>query len=144
MATLSFWHHHGGVSVPDLEASIAWYRDVLGFQVESKVTIEAIPAEMAMLRNGELRVELFEVEGARPASEIRSEPNEDLRTYGNKHICFGIHDIDEFGEELKSRGADIVWIKRFAFGANIFLRDNAGNLIEFIESSPPAGTLSTL
>jgi len=27
---LEFWHHHCGVSVADLEASIAWYGDVLG------------------------------------------------------------------------------------------------------------------
>jgi catechol 2,3-dioxygenase-like lactoylglutathione lyase family enzyme len=30
---------HGGVSVPDLEASIRWYRDVLGFEVEHRFEI---------------------------------------------------------------------------------------------------------
>jgi hypothetical protein len=31
--------HHGGVSVPDLEASIRWYREVLGFEVEHRFEI---------------------------------------------------------------------------------------------------------
>jgi len=30
--------HHCGISVPDLEASIAWYRDMLGFSVEKRLT----------------------------------------------------------------------------------------------------------
>ena len=32
MADFSF--HHGGVSVPSLDAAIQWYGDVLGFEVE--------------------------------------------------------------------------------------------------------------
>jgi len=35
---------------------------------------------------------------------------------------------------LKKRDVDIVWIKRMKFGANIFIRDIAGNLIEFVEA----------
>ena len=30
--------HHCGISVPDLDASIAWYRDMLGFSVEKRLT----------------------------------------------------------------------------------------------------------
>ena len=34
--------------------------------------------------------------------------------------------------------------KRMAHGANIFIRDCAGNLIEFVEMPRPAGPVSTL
>ena len=33
-AAPAFWHHHVGISVPDIAASIAWYGDVLGFALE--------------------------------------------------------------------------------------------------------------
>src|SRR6267154_6719336 len=129
---LDLKHHHGGISVPDLEASIRWYAEVLDFEVEQRLEIPAIPAKVAMLRRGDLRVELFEVPGAQPLPEERRHPNLDLRTHGNKHLAFAIEDLDSAERELRSRGADIVWVRRFEFGANIFVRDNSGNLIELV------------
>jgi methylmalonyl-CoA/ethylmalonyl-CoA epimerase len=129
---LDLKHHHGGISVPDLEASIRWYAEVLDFEVEQRLEIPAIPAKVAMLRRGDLRLELFEVPGAQPLPEERRHPNLDLRTHGNKHLAFAIKDLDSAERELKKRGADIVWVRRFEFGANIFVRDNSGNLIELV------------
>jgi methylmalonyl-CoA/ethylmalonyl-CoA epimerase len=129
---LDLKHHHGGISVPDLEASIRWYAEVLDFEVEQRLEIPAIPAKVAMLRRGDLRLELFEVPGAQPLPEERRHPNLDLRTHGNKHLAFAIKDLDSAERELRSRGADIVWVRRFEFGANIFVRDNSGNLIELV------------
>jgi len=40
--------HHCGISVPDLEASIAWYRDMLGFFVEKRLTLDVVPAKIAL------------------------------------------------------------------------------------------------
>jgi methylmalonyl-CoA/ethylmalonyl-CoA epimerase len=138
MTSLEFWHDHAGVSVPHLEDAIAWYQRVLGFEVERRIVIESIPASVAVMANGNMRIELFEARDGRPPSEERSIPDEDVRTWGNKHVCFGVDDVPAVGEELKRRGADIVWIKKFPNGgANIFLRDNAGNLIEFVQRARP-------
>lgn len=136
---LDFWFDHGGISVPDLEASIAWYREVLGFEVDRRRTIEAVPCQMAMLRNGDLFIELFEAPGAAPLPEGRRLPNEDIKTHGNKHVSFAVDDVPLFAEELRRRGADIVWVT-----ANIFMRDNAGNLIEFVQRPRPRGMKGTL
>ena len=141
---LEFWHHHGGLSVPDLEAAIAWWRAVLGFEVVKRFAIPAIPATVAMLRNGPLHIELFEVAGAKPLPEERRQPDSDLQTHGNKHISFAVHNVREFAAELARRGADIVWVKEMPHGANIFIRDNAGNLIEFVQEPPPAAATGLL
>ncbi|WP_114240633.1 VOC family protein [Dyella sp. C9] len=127
-------HHHGGISVPDIEASIAWYRDMLGFEVEKRFDIDKIPARVAMLRRGELRLELFEVPGAAPLPEDRRHPDRDVHTHGNKHVAFAVRDVEPMAAELRARGADIVFVMRASFGANIFIRDNAGNLLEFVEA----------
>lgn len=126
-------HHHGGISVPDLEASIEWFARVLGFEVEKRFEIEPVPAKVAMIQRGDLRVELFEVPGAAPLPAARRVPNEDLKTHGNKHLAFAIPDVDAAERELRELGVDIVFVGRFKFGSNIFLRDNAGNLIELVE-----------
>jgi catechol 2,3-dioxygenase-like lactoylglutathione lyase family enzyme len=136
-AKLEFWHHHGGVSVPDLDAAIVWWRDVLGFVLTRRFRIPPIPAEVAIVRNGPLHMELFEVPGARKLPDERRMPDTDVRTHGNKHVSFAVHSVPEFAEELRCRGADIVWVKDMPHGSNIFIRDNAGNLIEFVQEPPP-------
>ena len=142
MTGRDFWFHHGGVSVPDLEAAIGWWRDVLGFELEQRLEIQAIPAKIAFVRNGPLRIELFEVPGAVPASPDRREPNLDLRTHGNKHVAFAVADLDAVVAELERRGADIVFVMKHDFGANAFIRDNAGNLIEFLTAPREAGPVA--
>jgi methylmalonyl-CoA/ethylmalonyl-CoA epimerase len=133
-----FWHHHGGISVPDLETAIAWWRAVLGFEVERRFPIPSIPAQVVILKNGPLHIELFQVEGAKSLPDERREPDTDVYTHGNKHVSFAVESVREFAEQLKMRGADIVWVKQMEQGANIFIRDNAGNLVEFVESPKPA------
>ncbi len=142
--TLEFWHHHAGVSVPDLDASIEWYRDVLGFEVEKRFTIPTIPAEVAMLKSGPLHIELFHVPGAKPLPEDRRTPDTDVHTHGNKHVSFAVEDVRPFAEELRRRGADIVWVREMAHGSNIFIRDNSGNLIEFVQETKPLEICSML
>jgi methylmalonyl-CoA/ethylmalonyl-CoA epimerase len=142
--TLEFWHHHGGVSVPDLDAAIIWWRTVLGFEVARRFPIPAIPADVAMLVNGPLHIELFEVAGAKPLPEERRQPDTDVYTHGNKHVSFAVDDVREFAAELRRRGADIVWVKEMKHGSNIFIRDNAGNLIEFVQSPKPTESAGKL
>jgi methylmalonyl-CoA/ethylmalonyl-CoA epimerase len=145
VSSLEFWHHHVGVSVPDLAASIAWYERVLGFQLVRRLHIESIPAAVAILKHGAMHIELFQVEGAKTLPTERREPDSDVRTHGNKHVAFGVADVESFAAELRRRGADVVWVKHFDHGgANIFIRDNAGNLIEFLhapQDSQQAGRL---
>ena len=142
--TLEFWHHHGGVNVPDLEAAITWYCTVLGFEVEKRFPIPAIQAEVAMLKNGPLRIEVFHVPGAKPLPEERRVPDTDLLTHGNKHVSFAVRDVKMFAEELRRRGADIVWLREMPHGSNIFIRDNSGNLIEFVQEPRPSETIAKL
>lgn len=126
-------HHHGGISVPSLADSVAWWREMLGFEVDQEIEIAAIPAKIAMMRRGALRIELFEVPGASPLPPGRSSMHDDLHTHGHKHIAFAVPDLDAIVTEMTGRGADIVMHRRAPWGAFLFIRDNAGNLIEFCE-----------
>ncbi len=128
-----FTFHHGGVSVPDLAEAIAWYGRVLGFEVEKRFYIEAARSHTAMVRKGPLRFELFEVAGAAPLPEDRRHPPADLRTHGNKHLAFRVADLDAFLAEMEAMQVDVAFVVREAFGKGAFIRDCAGNLIEFVE-----------
>ncbi len=124
--------HHGGISVPDLEASIQWWVTMLSFVVEQRIYIDAIPAKVAIIRRGNLRIEIFEAEKATPLPHDRRYPDKDVLTHGNKHIAFAVQDARTAAEELRSKGADIVFIMDFPWGSNAFIRDNAGNPIELV------------
>jgi methylmalonyl-CoA/ethylmalonyl-CoA epimerase len=125
--------HHAGISVPDLEASIHWYQRVLGFELERRSDLPPVPARVAFLRRGQLRIELFQPENAKPLPDDRRDPHADLRTHGNKHVAFAVSDVRAAAAALSERGADIVFVKEMPDAAVLFLRDNAGNLIELYQ-----------
>lgn len=131
MAEFAF--HHGGISVPDLDAAIGWYGDALGFEVEKRFFIEAARSDTAMLKKGPLRFEIFQVEGAAPLPEDRRHPPSDLMTHGNKHVAFQVADMGAFLNEMREKNVDIAFIVDEDFGRGCFIRDCAGNLIEFVE-----------
>jgi methylmalonyl-CoA/ethylmalonyl-CoA epimerase len=126
--------HHCGISVPDLEAAISWYRDMLGFSVETRMTLEAVGAKVAFIKHGDFCIELFEVAGAASLLDERRYPNEDLRTHGTKHIAFSVDDLKSVVDTLKERGVDMAMdVMDMPDGKVAFIRDNAGTLIELVE-----------
>jgi methylmalonyl-CoA/ethylmalonyl-CoA epimerase len=127
--------HHLGLSVPDLEASIAWYEHVLEFKLENQLRVDAIPARIAFLKRDGFRIELFEVTNASSLPEDRRIPNLDLKTHGTKHLAFCVPDVDATVLELQSRGADIAMHIRVHGKPTAFIRDNSGNLLEFVQTS---------
>lgn len=128
-----FTFHHGGVSVPDMAAALEWYGRVLGFAVEKEFFIPPARAKAAMIRKGPLRFELFEPEDGHPLPADRRVPPQDIRTHGNKHLAFRVDDLDAFLTEMEQKQVDIAFVVRESFGKGCFIRDCAGNLIEFVE-----------
>lgn len=125
--------HHVGLSVADLDASVDWYRRMLGFEEESRLYIDAIPATVSFIRCGAFRIELFLVPGARALPDDRRDPHRDLATHGCKHLCIETADVPAAVQQLRQRGADIVFERTVDGHRMCFVRDNTGNLIEMIE-----------
>jgi methylmalonyl-CoA/ethylmalonyl-CoA epimerase len=125
---------HCGISVPDMDASIAWYREMLDFTVKTDRYMSALKARVVIIDNGSFNIELFQVEDVAPLPEERRTPNLDIGTCGTKHIAFSVKDIRKFLNRLKERKVDIA-MDVFPVGKNLaaFIRDNAGNLLEFIQ-----------
>jgi methylmalonyl-CoA/ethylmalonyl-CoA epimerase len=63
---------------------------MLGFSLVKRLTVEVIPAKIALMKHGDFHVELFEVAGAAPLPESRRHPNLDIKTNGTKHIAFEV------------------------------------------------------
>ncbi len=138
MSEMPIRFHHGAVSVPNLDESIAWYQKMLGFEVDKRFRIPGVAVEVAELKRGDLRVELFAAENSKPMEANRREPNTAFFNQGSLHFAFAVPDARALAESLRERGVDIVWIRDFPWGSNAFIRDNAGNLIEFVQQKDMA------
>lgn len=131
--------HHAGLSVPDLEASIAWYRDMLGFSVEFRADMQGIRDDLqgfknVFLRCGQVRLELFEVPNAAPLPDERLWPDTDLNTHGMKHVALEVSDLDAAFDNLTGRGVQVAMpIMRGDIISAAYIRDNSGILVELLE-----------
>ena len=128
--SIEFVPHHTGLSVPNLEESIKWYQDMLGFTVEKRMDMPFLHAKLAFMKYRDFRIEIFEVEGAKPLPDERRYPQKDLTTHGWKHLSLGVKDVKKTMEILKEKGADIALEGEVNGEAMGFVRDNAGNLVE--------------
>jgi catechol 2,3-dioxygenase-like lactoylglutathione lyase family enzyme len=141
MTQLRLRLHHFGLSVADLDTTIAWYIEKLGFERDYAYQIPPLQARVAFLRLGDLRVELFEVRGAAPAPSSASTPASDLGVHGLKHVALAVEDIEVARDHLQARGVEFVTDVAVVPASNTeryaFFRDNNGILIELFEPHGP-------
>src|ERR1044071_7489325 len=58
---------HVGISVANLEESVNWYVEKLGFELERPINRKPdSPTTIARIRRGSFTIELFEIKGAAP------------------------------------------------------------------------------
>jgi methylmalonyl-CoA/ethylmalonyl-CoA epimerase len=127
--------HHFGMSVSDLDRAIDWFDKVLGFELDRKEDFLAkFGVHIAFIKSGDFSIELFQHDQAQPASSERSVPNEDIRTLGNKHMCFQTADLDAILDRLKVHGGTIAMGPFDAPGSRAaFILGPDGALVEVIQ-----------
>ena len=127
--------NHVGISVPNLEESIAWYHRMLGFELVRRMSKDADPKMIfALMRHGNFNLELFQVDEDREMPAYRFDPTADLYVHGVKHLAFEVKDAVAASNELKAKGAKIllgpVVTPRTTY---VFIADNAGIPFELIQ-----------
>ena len=135
MENITVLPHHFGMSVSDLDAAIDWFDKVLGFELDRKEDfLAAHGIHIAFVKNGGFSVELFQHDQAHPASPERSVPNEDIRTLGNKHMCFQISDMDAMLERIHANDVTVALGPFEAPGSvAAFVLGPDGALVELIQ-----------
>ena len=120
------------LSVPDLEASAAWYTDKLGL----RVVLEPPPYQgtrVKVLEGGGLVVELLHNPAAVPLQAAAPAISHTTLVHGLFKAGFAVTDYDRALATLRERGVEIAMGPFPAQGgqrANVIIRDNAGNLLQ--------------
>lgn len=118
--------HHVTLSVSDLDASIAWYRDLLGFTEVKRLTVGGLAK--AILARGELLV-TFVCHGALAEPGPFSE-----RRYGLDHLSFAVPDkatLDAWVQRLDAAGVNRGDVTRASAGEMVAFRDPDNIALEF-------------
>ena len=148
--------HHTGIQVADLERSVHFYRDILGFelvfqwnpQAEYIRTITGYPeadihAAILKMPGADVYLEILEYRNVEKAPV-------DTRTAnpGTAHLAFFTDDCDGLHAELKAKGVDSVSdpvtpsIGPNTGGRAVYMIDPDGIRVEFIQTSRTFGEFS--
>jgi catechol 2,3-dioxygenase-like lactoylglutathione lyase family enzyme len=129
---------HAAISVPDADESVAWYtaKLSLNYMHTHQSSAPGRPRfKIVWLRAPDFCLEIFEVAGSAPLPSGRLDPASDLLTLGNKYFSLAVADLKEVRRRLGS--LDIVVLSEVSGPTSgLFIRDNSGLLIEFVESAP--------
>jgi lactoylglutathione lyase len=118
------------LTVKDLQKSLAWYRDVVGFTIDRKIEREGKLRAVA-LKAGDVQLSINQDDGAKGWDRVKGE-GFSLRIITDQSVDEIAKRIKERGGTLDSEPADMPW------GARIFrLRDPDG--FKLTISSPHAG-----
>jgi len=136
---------HIGVCVADLERSLRFYRDLLGFEHEHELEVAGEPSDTLLrLRDVALKAVYLKRDGVRiellhfasPPAPPRRERT--MHEHGLTHLSFRVADLDATLGALRAAGERVLdeTIIRFPdFGAAAcFIVDPDGQLIELVQS----------
>jgi catechol 2,3-dioxygenase-like lactoylglutathione lyase family enzyme len=138
--------NHVGISVSDLDRSIAFYKDMLGMELagpivafagplfEQVMALENPQGRIGFLSNGSLQIELFEFHHPTPAPK---DPNYSVADRGISHFCVEVTDLAATYERLLAAGVRFHCpVLKFPSGIQAtYGRDPDGNVFELLELS---------
>ena len=134
--------HHFALGVPDFERGLAFYRDVLGFEVVERtefnrdhsgadraIGLREVAAKMAMLKLPNVFLELWQYTNP-PPDDHRQRPCD----FGYAHVALQVDGIDQEYARLTAAGMEFVGPPMdFGTASAIYGRDPFGNVIELYE-----------
>ncbi|MGI4821648.1 MAG: VOC family protein [Janthinobacterium lividum] len=131
--------HNLAFTVSDLEKTIQWYGDTLGFEVLNRVSFAAIGAQVAFLQKADVRLEVLQAPGGFRISEMFADAPAHLLPIGNKVLVLQVNDLHTATLELEEKGVTFAWKEVDLTGDGIFstmIRDSDGNFINIFQRAP--------
>jgi catechol 2,3-dioxygenase-like lactoylglutathione lyase family enzyme len=145
--------HHTAISTADLERSVRFYRDLLGFEEiftsgwergadrADKITgLTDSSARLVMLKAGNAYIEIFQYSSPQARA---GDPNRPACDHGITHLCLDVRDIQAEYERLKTAGMAFHCPPQEMGGVSAtYGRDPDGNIVELLEVKDKANPIA--
>jgi methylmalonyl-CoA/ethylmalonyl-CoA epimerase len=96
--------NHVAIAIPDIDASLVFWRDALGLNVDHIEDVPSQKSTVVFLPVGEAEVELV-----KPTSDDTGVAKFIAEKGGGMHhLCFEVDDISEMLSDLKARGVRLI------------------------------------
>ena len=96
--------NHIGIAVHSIDASVPFYRDVMGMEFEGTEVVEEQKVKVAFLAVGESRIELLEPTSPdSPVAKFLEKKGE-----GTHHLAYEVADIEAVLADLKAKGVRLI------------------------------------
>ncbi len=141
---ISYTAAHAGICVSDIDASVRFYCEGLGFELAERYDLDSTmmpgldrtlevdgPVQVIsqMIVSGEMRLELL----AYPDREVAGTPSQSRSLRGLTHLSFTVDHVDSAAERLVEFGGTILPETRSDAGiVLLFLTDPDGTRIELM------------
>jgi catechol 2,3-dioxygenase-like lactoylglutathione lyase family enzyme len=144
-------HHHTVLLVSDMDRSIEFYCDTLGFELINRdddrrgefldrmFNIDGVHIKLALVRAGGEIVELIEPVAPAPLVEYDGSENR----FGICRIGWEVDEIEQLVDDLKAKGVEFLseivdmTVGHYAGGKVVFFRDPDGIVLEFQQPAVP-------
>ncbi|UCD08691.1 MAG: VOC family protein [Dehalococcoidales bacterium] len=134
-ASLEFSIDHTAISVSNLDVSMRFYTDILGFTCERIIDIPDGNGRIALLTKADFTIEMFEFVESLPLPEKNGMLTDDLKKVGVKHVALRVKDIWTAAAYLKERGVEFINepVKGARGYYRFFIKDPDGMPVELTE-----------
>jgi catechol 2,3-dioxygenase-like lactoylglutathione lyase family enzyme len=127
-------------TVKNIDNSIKWYNEVLGFELKnkSKFSLPSGSADISILELGDLKLELLQVPKSKKIPEMFADVPMHLIPIGNKVIVFQVTDLKLATQQLEEKGVKFVWKEQFIAGDKMLctmIEDIDGNKINIFQTN---------
>ena len=144
-------YHHTVLLVRDFTRSIAFYRDVLGFEViaadedrrgpflDQMFGVDGVVIKLGLVQAGGEIIEI--IEPVAPAEIVDFDGSD--RRYGIARVGWEVDEIEEMVADLKAKGVEFIsdivdmTVGHYAGGKVVFFRDPDGILLELQQPAVP-------
>lgn len=99
---------HTAISVSDLDVSIPFYTEILGFTCERIFDIPDGNGRIALLKKADFTIEMFQFVNAQPYPDNNGILINDLKKIGVKHIALRVNDIWAAATFLREKGVESI------------------------------------
>ncbi len=100
--------HHIGIGVKNLDKTIAFYRDMMGFTLEKKIEWEKSGLRAALFSSGESKLEFIQAVKPTGRVAVSLEKATQAKDGMVHHLCFAVEDIDATVKSLMAKRVKMI------------------------------------